>query len=328
MGLGAALVYWFIHKMGPVERQQTIDTFKRANYGWVLMAPVIGFISNFSRAQRWRLLLEPLGHKPGFWNTFFSVMMMYFVNLIFPRGGEVSRCAVLARYENVPLDKSIGTMVVERLVDLISILIILAILFISQFDLIYNSIGHFRQIVNQNSAKGPNYAAWAVIAGIAIALVAVTIYILRKYGMERLKQTARERLLGFIEGLKSIKDLRSPWQFLFHSVLIWFCYFMMGFVSFHALPETAHLGVFAAMAVLVAGGFAIVATPGGIGVYPIAIAYVLSIYGIKDGVIGGAYGYLAWAAQTGSVLFGGAISLILLAIINREPSLEKVTLKT
>ncbi|HWB64053.1 MAG TPA: lysylphosphatidylglycerol synthase transmembrane domain-containing protein [Chitinophagales bacterium] len=328
LGLGVALVVWFINKMTPDERQQTIDAFKRANYFWIALAPVVGFISNYFRSERWRMLLEPTGHKPRVWNTFFSVMVMYFLNLFFPRLGEVSRCGVLARYENVPLDKSIGTMVVERLVDLVSILLIGGFLLLVEYKRLF---GYFDQYVIHKQTgvppAGNDFTKWVVLIAIIVVMLAAAAYIQYKYGFKRLREIIKERLIGFFEGLKSIKDLRNPLGFIGYSILIWVCYWLMIYLSFFSLPETSHLSVYAGMACLFIGGFAFVATPGGIGAYPFVIQQVLLLYGV-DAVIGGAFGSVVWAAQTASVMLGGVISLILLAIINREPSLKEVTLKT
>lgn len=306
--------------MSESDKQLTIDAFKRADYFWIILAPCMGLVSNFSRAQRWRMLLEPTGHKPGFANTWFSVMMMYFFNLFFPRLGEVTRCSILARYENVPMDKSLGTMVVERLVDLITIMAIGSVLLFVERDRLFT----FFQVNVLNKPAAPStetdFTKWIVLIAIGIFAVVVSIYIERKYGFAKLLEMLKERLLGFAEGLKSIKNLSNPMMFVFHSLFIWLCYFLMIYWSFPALPETAGMGIFAGMACLFFGGFAIVATPGGIGVYPIAIAKVLLLYGVGE-TLGYAFGSIVWAAQMGSILIGGVVSLILLAILNKEKPL-------
>ena len=134
LGIGIGIVYLFVGKMSDSEKQEVIADIKRANYLWVIMPVVLGLISNYFRTQRWRLLLRPLGYNPSLFNTFFSVMIMYFLNLFFPRLGEVSRCGVLSRYENVPMDKAIGTMVLERLVDVLCLGIIVLILISTQAE--------------------------------------------------------------------------------------------------------------------------------------------------------------------------------------------------
>jgi uncharacterized membrane protein YbhN (UPF0104 family) len=322
LGLGVGLIYWFVSKMTPEDVALTKDAFSRANYFWILLAPVLGFVSNFSRTERWRMLLEPTGHRPGFWNTYFSVMLMYFFNLLFPRLGEVTRCSILARYENVPLDKSIGTMVVERIVDLISIILVGSLVLFVEYDTLY---AYFNETVLNKKASEPtetSYLKWIILGSIILICLGGAFFVQHKYGFARMKAMLIERLKGFAEGLKSIRYLRQPFMFVFHSVFIWVCYFLMVYFSFYALPETASLGAFAGLACLFMGGFAMVATPGGIGVYPAMIAQVLVLYGI-NATIGYAFGSIVWVAQTGSVLIGGALSLLLVAIINRGSSLAK-----
>lgn len=332
LGLGIGLIWWIVSHMTPEEQEKTWDAFKRAKYGWILLAPVLGILSNLSRTQRWRQLLEPTGHKPGYWNTFFSIMMMYFFNLFFPRLGEVTRCGVLARYEKVPLDKSIGTMVVERFVDLLSILVVGGILLLFERERLMNFWQKKSELAAAKGATAADksHAIYWVIAAVAVLVLgAVAFWFLqRKHGIDKLKSMAIDRIKGLWEGLMSIRNVRRPWEFLFHTVFIWFCYLMMVYVSFPALEETKGLGIFAAMAGLFMCGFAIVLSPGGVGFYPLFMQFVLVMYGV-DKNIGYAFGSVVWAAQIGSMFLGGLVSLILLAILNREPALDNGTpLKT
>lgn len=326
LGLGVALILWFVSKMTPQQKQDTIDAFRRADYFWIILAPILGLISNLSRAQRWRQLLEPTGHKPAYWNTYFSVMMMYFFNLFFPRLGEVTRCGMLARYENVPLDKSIGTMVVERVVDLVSIAVIGCLLLAIEYDRLF---AFFQEnVLNKNPAPetGFDITKYLVIGALGIAVSVAIVYVQRKYGFAKLKEIIKERLLGFAEGLKSIRYVKNPLEFIFHSVFIWICYFLMIYLSFPALPETASMSLMAGVACLFFGGFAMVATPGGIGLYPLALQQVLILYSVNE-TIGYAFGSVVWAAQMAAVLIGGTLTLILLAILNRPSSLNNKPLK-
>lgn len=317
LGLGIGLIYWFVSKMSEEDKALTLDAFQRADYFWILLAPLIGMFSNFSRAQRWRMLLQPTGHYPGFANTWFSIMSMYFFNLFFPRLGEVTRCTVLARYENVPLDKSIGTMVVERVVDLISIMIVGGTLLLIEYDRLF---AFFEQnVLNKKevAADSNPWVKWAIAGGVVLAIAIGAWFLNRKYGFAKIKAMLKERLMGFAEGLKSIRYVKSPVEFIFHSILIWVCYFLMVYVSFPALPETKELGVLAAAACLFFGGFAIAATPGGIGVYPLFLQQVLILYGV-NATIGYAFGSVVWVAQMGSIFVGGLVSLAMLALLNRN----------
>lgn len=313
VGLGVGLLYWFINQMSPEQRQETIDSFKRANYFWLLMPLMFGFLSNFSRAQRWRLLLRPLGYNPSFIKTFFSVLTMYFFNLFVPRLGEVSRCGILAKYEGVPVEKSIGTMVVERVVDLFTILGLLGLIMLLEYERL---IGFFtKTVVNSEEVAPANpITKYGIPVAIVVGIALISIYIVRKHGWEALKATAKERLKGLWDGVKSIRYIKDFWQFVFHSILIWVCYILMTFFSFRALPETSDLSFLAGLATFVFGGFAMVATPGGIGAYPIAVMGILFLYGIPE-TIGGALGTMIWSVQTAGALLGGIISLIALALM-------------
>ena len=252
LGIGIGLIFWFMGQMSAEDKQHVLADIKRANYFWVAVPPVLGLISNFFRTQRWRLLLRPLGFNPGFWNTFFSVMIMYFLNLFFPRLGEVSRCGILARYEKVPLDKSIGTMVVERVIDVIClgfIAIILLVLERDKFHLLWTQI-----ITNSATTFGDIIAKYQISPQVQYTVlgavfVAVNLFILfqaRKRGTKSIITNLKERAEGLFRGVISVKDIGSPGEFLLHTILIWTCYFLMVYLSFRMFPETAGLSLLAA----------------------------------------------------------------------------------
>lgn len=326
LGLGIALIVWFIGRMSESDKQNIIEDIKRANYLWVVVPPLIGLASNIFRTQRWRLLLRPLGHNPGFWNTFNSVMMMYFLNLFFPRLGEVSRCGVLARYEKVPLDKSIGTMVTERVLDVVCLGLIALLLFVVEHDkflLLYQQIvadskTTFGDIIAKNQISPQlSYAVFGIAAALVVLFLAIRI---RQQGLPAILSGIKERITGLLHGLISIKDMVHPMEFLFHTVMIWVCYFLMGYLGFQIFPETSHLGLMAAGMVLFFGGVAFALTPGGLGLYPIFVQIILGLYGIV-GSVAISLGLVVWSFQTASVLVAGVISMALLAIMNREPAL-------
>lgn len=320
VGLGVGLVWWFIHQMTPEQRTETIHAFSRANYFWLLMPMLLGFLSNFIRAQRWRLLLRPLGYNPSYTNTFLSVMVMFFANLFVPRLGEVMRCTILAKYEDVPVEKSIGTMVVERVVDLISILLLLGFLMLMEYDRL---LGYFTEnIVNKQDTSTSN--PWISIGlpiAILVGVAAVGFYLVKKHGWQHLKETVGHRLKGLWDGVKSIRYLRNFGQFVFLTITMWLTYFLMIYLGFRSLPETSELGLMAALACLIFGGFAMVATPGGIGAYPLAIRAVLLLYGIAE-VYGGALGTMIWGIQTAGIFIGGILSFMLLALLNQKKNVQ------
>ena len=331
LGIGVGIVYWFVGQMSDEDKQNVLAYVKKANYVWVITPIILGLVSNYFRAQRWRLLLKPLGYTPGLFNTFFSVMIMYFLNLFFPRLGEVSRCGVLARYEKVPLDKAIGTMVLERVCDVLCLGIIVLFLIATQAE-------KFWKLKDLVGAKSTELAAkyqidpvfkYSIYAGVLLLIGGFIAYRINKQGFKPMVDDTREKIMGLISGIISIKDIGSPWAFVFNTIMIWVCYFLMGYTGFFMFPETAHLPAVAALMGLAFSAIAFSLTPGGLGLFPIFMQLILVVYGISETSSAPiSYGLVQWSAQTASVLIGGVISLLLLAIFNREPSLNEVSPKT
>lgn len=303
--------------MTPEQKLETVESFKRADYFWLFFPLLIGLSSNLLRAQRWRLLLRPLGYNPSYMNTFYSIMVMFFANLFIPRLGEVTRCGVLAKYENVPVEKSIGTMVVERVIDLLSILTLLGILMIFEYDLLLDFFTN--NVLNKEATEAPNlWLKYGIPLAILVLITAASVYIIRKKGFSEWKAAMIEKFSGLWAGIKSIRYLQNFPQFVLLTIGIWFSYFLMTYLSFKALEETANLSPLVGLACLIFGGFAMVATPGGIGAYPIMIRAILLLYGVAE-VTGGALGTMLWATQTLGVFLGGILALILLALTNSKP---------
>lgn len=332
LGIGVGLVYWFIGQMSDSDKQQVIQDIGRANYFWVAVPPLLGLVSNYFRSERWRLLLQSLGYNPGALNTFLSVMMMYFLNLFFPRLGEVSRCGVLARYENIPVDKAIGTMVLERLMDVICLGLLSVYLLVverEKFVQLYHQIAgnaatQFADIIAKNQINP--LLKYGVMLAVLVGLIVFIGAQIRAKGFENIKNDIKERSMGLIKGIISIKDVKNPALFIFHTVMIWLLYILMGYAGFRMFPETSALSFAAAGVCLFFSGVAFSLTPGGLGLYPIFMQIVLTLYAVV-GSAAISFGLVQWTAQTLSVLVGGVLSLILLAILNREPSLEKEPLK-
>ena len=333
LGIGVGLAYWFMGQMSDSDKQHVLEDIKRANYFWVAVPPILGLISNYFRTERWRLLLRSLGYAPRFWNTFFSVMMMYFLNLFFPRLGEVSRCGVLARYEKIPLDKAIGTMVLERLMDVVCLGIVVLILIIGEHDkffllyeqIVQNSKTTFADIIAKNQIDPA--VKNGVISGVVTVMCALIARQIMVKGFANIVANTKARITGLVRGILSIKDVQNPFMFLFHTVMIWVLYFLMAYTGFRMFPETSGLTLMAAGVCLFFSGVAFSLTPGGLGLYPIFIQIVLGLYGVV-GSAAISFGLVQWTAQTASVMLAGVISLILLAILNREPALEEESLNS
>lgn len=314
VSIGVALIFLFIGKLSDEEKDEIMTAITGANYTWIALSMVLGTLSHLSRALRWRQLLDAIGYQTRVLTTFFAIMIMYFANLAVPRLGEVSRCAILKRYENIPIEKSFGTVIAERALDLVFLGITFALTCILQFDKILEGLNAINILKPANG--GTNYTL-PIIAAIGL-LAALTLFLLRKKpALQKLYDKVFNLVLGFYEGLKSAFKVKKPWLFIAHSFFIWLMYFAMVWVSFPAITELSELGTLAGLSCLVFGSVGIILVPGGIGIYPLIIAEILLLYGI-DQVYGYAFGWVLWIGQTALLLFWGLLSVILLPILVKK----------
>ena len=326
IGLGVFLVWYMYHSMQPDAKVQMMRAIKSARLIYLVPVLFVGFFSHYFRALRWRLLLEPLDIKPTRLNTWCAVMIGYLVNAILPRFGEVAKCTVLARYEKVPADKMVGTIVAERAFDLVCLVIV----FIAAFALEAPIIGDYAR----RTFNGSNgHTALYVLVGIVV----VVLLILAFY--QRIKRTKiGHAIKGIGEGVRSIGHLRHRGLFIIYTFAIWACYVGMIVLGFLAMPSMANLPLLStALVVLSFGAVSMIFTPGGMGAYPYVIGAVLvefhshySIGSTLNEATGNAnaYGSLSWAAQTGVIVILGLISLILLPIYNRTPHNAQIAVDT
>jgi len=308
-----AFIFWLIYKDQDIERIKSILK-NDVNYFWVAVSLLIGLISHISRTFRWGLMIEPIGHKPRFINTFLAVMVGYLMNLAFPRMGEISRCGVLSRYEKISFTKLVGTVVAERLVDMISLLILLAVVIISQFGKMINFMHRNPEIENKlNSVLKSPYLI------IGLFLMVILFFIFRKaFKHTIIFRKLMEILKNFKEGFISIRSIKRKWWFYFHSVLIWTLYYLMLYAIFFAFNFTSHLGPIAGLTTFVLASFGMVApVQGGIGAWHFMAIEALSLYGVarENGII---FAFVAHTSMTAMIIIIGIISLLVLPFINRR----------
>ncbi len=317
LGIGLLLIWLVVRNLTEKDKTEIFHSFSQANYGVILLIMLLGIASHVSRAIRWQIMIEPLGQKPGFLNTLMAVLVGYLANLAVPRIGEVTRCGVLKRYENLPLDSVFGTVVVERIMDTILLMIVSVITIVWQFDVLSAKLKEaFDTYVSP--AQNPDAFPIKTIIITGFFTILVALVLLRKKIMKtKLAIKLISVLKGFSEGLKTVTKLKKPYLFIFHSILIWVIYFLGIYVGFKALPETSSLGVGASFAILFFGTFAFILVQGGIGAYQIIVQNTLVIYGISANV-GYALGWIIWSSQTIAVILGGLLSLILLPILNKN----------
>lgn len=317
LGLGIFLVWWSIGKIGQKDWLEIKASMANANY-W-LVAPVIGILllSHLSRAIRWKILMEPLGFKPSILNTYLSVLIGYLANLAIPRLGEVLKCTFLSRYEKVPADKLVGTIVAERAFDLICLVLVLTITVFLQLDIIGSFASETLGKIFGNHAGGFTAMKLVLTLGIPLLLLLTVRYFLHRFAHISIIKRIKTVLKGVLQGLTSVRFVQHKGLFFFHTALIWICYLMSIRIGFLALQETHPYGMRASFSVLTMGSVGMIATQGGIGAYPLLVQETMMLYGLNEN-IARAFGWLLWLVQFFMVILFGFLSLSLLPVINKN----------
>jgi glycosyltransferase 2 family protein len=317
LGLGIFLVWWSIKDLNKEQESQIKSALRQANY--LLFIPVffILILSHFIRSLRWRLLIQPLGYKPKVNNTFFAVMIGYLANQAVPRLGEVLKCTVLTRYEKIPADKLIGTIILERIIDVLSLLFVFITTLVIQPDIYSQLMDAF---FNSKPGKEEKKVSGYLIAGIVIVVIIVITVIwmlIKKKKPSDIVLLLKKIMRSIIEGVSSVRHLKKRGLFIFYTISIWFLYLAGGYIGFYAIQETQQYGIKESFSILSAGSVGMIATPGGIGAYPFLIEKTMMLYGLQQG-FALAFGWLLWLAQTGVILIGGLFSFTAIPYFNKK----------
>jgi len=319
LALGILLLYFAFRG---IALDKLASTLKEVNFWWIGLSLFFAFVSFFSRARRWMLLIEPLDFKPSFWNTYHSLMIGYLSNYALPRLGEVTRCVTLGRKEKIPVDSLIGTVIIERVIDLLMLLLILFILLISWMEKFGEFFGNqvFRPLQEKVlEAFGGALVFWIMIGG-GVFGIFLLIYLFRKKLVKfAMIRKIKEILLGILDGLKTIYKMERKWEFILHSILIWFFYILMTWMVVFALEETSNLTFIDGMFLLVIGGLGMAApVTAGIGAYHwITSMGLVYVYGFSR-ELGGAYAILAHESNSLLTILMGAVSYLVLALSTRK----------
>ena len=321
LALGVFLVWYMYSSLSEQERNDVFAAFGKANYFYLALSFLFGIVAHISRAIRWRYMFEPLGKTIGTWNSFNAVMAGYFINLLAPRAGEPARAGFISNYEDIPFEKSFGTIVAERVIDLAMLGIIVAVTLFLQFD----KIDAFKEILSQaagNTEPGKTHWFTYVTYVVAILIIGVVVLSIFHKGVRgKIKKLA----LGMWEGLKSIFQLKKRKEYLGHTILIWVMYLLMFGICYQAIEDTASLGVGALLAGFVAGTIGVILVQGGLGIYPILVGAAITLYigttPESDSVLnlnGYALGWLIWLTQIVLIIPLGILSLILMPLQNKD----------
>jgi glycosyltransferase 2 family protein len=317
----AFLLLWYVYRdqdiYSMIERLQDVD------FQWIIYSYILAILGNSLRSYRWNLLLKPIGYQLKTFRTFLAVMVGYFTNLVIPRAGEISRCAILKKTDNVNMAHSIGTVVAERAVDLVMLILVVIVAFVVEFDLFYQYIGgSFDGNIFQLT-----WDRWVFITGIALVLILASYFLIRKFKKKLNNSTVYSKMRHIVgelaEGFTSIKNMDKLAGFVVSTILIWVLYFLMSYVAFYAIPETSHLGFRTGLSILAMSSLSmLVPVQGGIGAYHFLITQVLISYGIAehDGVF---FAGLLHGSQVLLVAVLGGASFIISILIEKRDARKK-----
>jgi uncharacterized membrane protein YbhN (UPF0104 family) len=312
--LGIALIWWSLHQIPTQEWTKFTLALKQSKLWIVFPVFMILGLSHFLRALRWRLIMEPLGYQPSIANTYLAVLIGYLANLAIPRLGEVLKCTLLAKYEHVPAEKIVGTIVAERAFDVIS----LGIVFLMALGLQFNVIeAGWNQLKNQAAVpSNTDEGNWKIYLMIGIGIVLIALYFILRKRIPKLVASIKNIISGIWEGVISATKLKQQKLFFLYSFGIWFLYLLATYVGLYA-TEGTESSFATAISCLAYASIGMILTPGGIGAYAYFMAKVLELNGV-DYTLGLANGTLQWFSQFLIVIVLGGLSLILLPIINKQ----------
>lgn len=351
LGIGLALLYFvYVNQAAAYELecqcktgadcqvtliQKVVNDFKGTNFFWLFVILMAFMISNMSRALRWNQLIEPLGYKPKIFNTFFATMIGYMINLALPRAGEIAKPATVAKYEKIPLEKLVGTIVVDRAFDVMMLLLVTGLTFLTQFTYLYDFLfGEGQPTVEclhpmvENEASFSIPWFWLFITAIGIGLLVCLFIVIR---WKTIKETALAKkifaLIGsFIAGVKTVSQLKRPGIFVMHTLIIWLMYYLMLYLCFFAYGPTIGLSPLAALLAFTFGTFGmVIPSPGGMGTYQIAVTAALVIYGVAEADAFAFSNIMFFTISIFGNLFFGLLAYIVLPIYNKgyEPVLPE-----
>ena len=321
--LGVLFVWLTIKDVNQEQWESIKNAVVNARH-WIFIPVILLLIlSHLSRALRWKILMEPLGYKPSTFNTFSAVMIGYLVNAGVPRLGEVVKCTLLSRYENVRADKLIGTIVVERAFDALCLVIVFIFALLMEGDVIGDYTYSLFQSFFSDQTGNISILKIVVFLISIVAIISVISFLLKRFGHLDFILKIKNVIYGIWLGLNSFRFIKNKMAFLLHTIFIWAMYLLSSTAGLYALKETDHLGIGAGLATLAIGSVGMIVTPGGIGAYPWLIEKLMGLYQVSPST-GKALGWLLWSAQTVIILVVGVICLALIASYNKNRKNESV----
>lgn len=326
LAFGIYICWYFWNSYSAEERQTFMGVFRESNYFVVLLSVLIGLLSHISRAMRWKYMLQALGYNPSLMNTYNAVMIAYIANIVVPRMGEATRAGVLKGTDGVPFDKGFGTIVAERIIDVICLVLVSGLAMLVNIDNMTDMIGLAEQLSSSSDGAGDNGGGWIKyiifgVIGLGV-LAAMVLYIAHEGIRNRIKSFVG----GFADGLKTVYTLDKKWAYLFHTAVIWGCYVLGFWVIFYAWEGTSNMPFDVILSAFIAGTIGFIVMQGGIGTYQVLVATVLTFFTAPEffleqkAFLPEHFGFatLIWSSQTLLIV---ALGLLSIAMVNkRKPS--------
>ncbi|WP_432412014.1 lysylphosphatidylglycerol synthase transmembrane domain-containing protein [Rasiella sp. SM2506] len=305
LALGIFLIWYVFKQFTPEQLTELRLHFENANYWYVTLSVLLSVVSHVIRAYRWNFLLQPLGYFPKLANNFMAVSVAYLMNIFIPKSGEVSRAVVLTKYEDVPFDKGFGTIISERIVDLILLALFIGFALFLQFDVLYDyliDVVPIKKLV--------------LFMGIGAVMFLSFLAFLR-YSKSKLSLKIGTLIRGLKEGVFSILKMKKKGAFIFWSLVIWGLYFASFYVATQALQQTAGISLGILVTAFVVGSFTFGFTNSGFGTYPAAVMGILLVFGIAE-TVGTAFGWIVWTSNMAYIIISGGISFLALPFYNKK----------
>jgi len=305
LGLGVFLIWYSYSQFTPEQLDEVSFYFRKADYGFIVLAVTCSILSHISRAYRYNFMLEPMGYQPTLANNFMAISVAYLMNMFIPKSGEVSRGIVLQKYEEVPFEKGFGAIISERVIDLIFLLAFTGLALALQFDVLY---GFLTEIISPGKLIGT-------------LLVLAAFGLLGLWLLRRSKSNPAQKIKKFLNGLKegifSIATMKKKGAFIFHTFVIWGLYLLSFYTATYALEETSAISVGTLIITFVVGSFSFAFTNSGFGVYPFFVAGILALLGVSE-TVGTAFGWIVWTSNIASIVLLGGLAFLLLPFYNRN----------
>lgn len=315
LGLGLLFAWLSVKNLDQQSIEQIQEALLRSQKWLIVPVFLMLVFSHYLRALRWRLLMKPLGHHPSIVNTFFAVLIGYLINLGVPRLGELAKCTLLSRYEKIPAEQLIGTIITERIIDALCLIVVFVLTLGLQPGLYTQLLSTFFPTQQQEATTSSS----PLTLFIFLTLIALFLFYwvgYKKRKLSQLQQLIVELFRRVLAGISSIAILRQRGLFILLSICIWALYLLAGYVGFFAFAETSHFGLREALTILSAGSVGMIASPGGIGAYAYLIEKSMQLYGLPYS-IALAFGWLLWLAQMAVTVLTGLVSFLLLPLLNK-----------